>query len=258
MNKLTIAFITYNVLLILRGTRTAQMLVGILIVTAAFILSAIIPLTTVNWVMNKFYSSFIILLFILFQEDIRHMLSRMGKKSILSSSDIISSNKMLDEITRSTANLASRKIGALIVIERNIILNRYIEVGTTTDARVSSQLLTCIFHPTSPIHDGAVIIQQGRISSAGCFLPLTNTENLDPKWGTRHRAAIGISEETDALVVLVSEERGTISLIVEGQVSRALEPEALRDSLKELIIDEDVLSEEKKMLAQQVKEGSKS
>ena len=134
--------------------------------------------------------------------------------------------------------LANKRIGALVVIERNIILSRYVEVGTLLDARVSKELLLSVFHPSSPIHDGAAIIQRGRISAAGCFLPLTRDENLDANWGTRHRAAIGISQETDAIVVLVSEEGASISLVVEGKVSRKMEPKDLRKSLTDLLAEE--------------------
>lgn len=244
---LIIAFIVYHILLLIRGTRAAQMLTGILIVVAAFLLSSIVPLTTLNWVMNKFYSSFIIILIILFQDDIRHVLSRMGKKSFIPGSDNLSSGQILDEITRAAASLATKRIGALMVLERNIILSRYVEVGTLLDARVSKELLMSIFHPSSPIHDGAAIIQRGRISAAGCFLPLTRDENLDPNWGTRHRAAIGISQETDALVVLVSEEGASISLVADGKISRKMDPKDLRNSLKELLADDqDYLEGEKK------------
>jgi diadenylate cyclase len=234
---LIIAFIIYHILLLIRGTRAAQMLTGILIVIATFLLSSIVPLTTLNWVMNKFYSSFIIIIIILFQDDIRHVLSRMGKKSFIPGTDSLSSSQILDEITRAAAALATKRIGALIVIERNILLSRYVEVGTLLDARVSKELLLALFHPSSPVHDGAAIVQRGRISAAGCFLPLTRDENLDPNWGTRHRAAIGISQETDALVVLVSEEGASISLVVDGKISRRMEPKDLRKSLTELLAE---------------------
>jgi diadenylate cyclase len=233
-----ISFIIYHILLLIRGTRAAQMLTGILIVVLTFLLSSIVPLTTLNWVMNKFYSSFIIILIILFQDDIRRVLSKMGKKSFMPGSDNLSSAQILDEIVRSAASLASKRTGALIVFERNIILSRYVEIGTQVDGRVSKELLVAIFHPSSPIHDGAVIIQRGRIAAAGCFLPLTRDENLDPNWGTRHRAAIGISQETDAVVVLVSEEGASISLVVEGKVSRKMDPRDLRKSLKELLAEQ--------------------
>ena len=242
---LIIAYIIYHILLLIRGTRAAQMLTGILIVIAAFLLSSIVPLTTLNWVMNKFYSSFIIILIILFQDDIRHVLSRMGKKSFIPGTDNLSSAQIMDEITRTATALANKKIGALIVLERNILLSRYIEVGTLIDGRVSKELIMALFHPSSPVHDGAVIIQRGRISAAGCFLPITRDENLEAHWGTRHRAAIGISQETDAIVVLVSEEGASTSLVVEGKVSRKMEAKDLRKALKDLLTEHDEETEEK-------------
>lgn len=232
-----IAFIIYHILLLIRGTRAAQMLTGILIVVAAFLLSSIVPLTTLNWVMNKFYSSFIIILIIIFQDDIRHVLSRMGKKSFIPVNESTSSTHILDEIARAAMALASKRTGALIVLERNIILSRYVDVGVLVDSRVSKELLMSVFLPTSPIHDGAVIIQRGRLSAAGCFLPLTREEGLDPNMGTRHRAAIGISQETDAVVVLVSEETASVSVVVDGRLKRQRDAREIRENLMQLVAD---------------------
>lgn len=233
-----IAVVLYHILLLVRGTRTAQMLAGVTVIAAAFLASSAVPLTTVNWVMNKFYSSIIIILIIIFQDDVRHALSRIGRKSLISSNETISSHHILDEITRATTELAKKRIGSLIVMERNIILSRYIDIGTLVDSKISKELLVSLFHPSSPLHDGAVIIQQGRISAAGCFLPLTREENLTKNWGTRHRAAIGISQETDAIVILVSEETGRTSLVVDGTVKTVLEKEELRRQLLKLLVDE--------------------
>jgi len=231
-----IAVIIYQLLILIRGTRAAQMVTGILfIVTAMFFITRLYPLTTLKWLMDKFYSSIIIILVVIFQEDIRRVLSRVGNKSFLPSNDNVSSMQMLDEITRAAAALATKRIGALVVIERNIILSRYVDVGILVDAKVSKEILLSIFHPTSPIHDGAVIVQQGRLVAAGCFLPLAREENIDPNMGTRHRAAIGISQETDAIVVLVSEEGGSIALVVDGKVSRGLEAKELRKALRNLL-----------------------
>ncbi|NDE15684.1 TIGR00159 family protein [bacterium] len=238
-----IAFIIYQALLLIRGTRAAQILTGILFVVATFLLSSIVPLTTLNWVMNKFYSSFIIILIILFQDDIRHVLSRMGKKSFIPGADRVASHHVLDEIVRAATSMASKRIGGLIVLERNIILGRYVDVGVLIDARISKELLVSIFHPSSPIHDGAVIIQRGRVAAAGCFLPLTREENLDPNMGTRHRAAIGISQETDAIVVIVSEEVGSVAIVAEGKVSRRLDARQLREQLNELLMGEEEFSD---------------
>jgi diadenylate cyclase len=229
-----IAMIIYRLLLLIRGTRAMQMVLGILMTIGfAFFISQVYPLTTLKWLMDKFYSSIIIIIVILFQEDIRRVLSRMGKKTVFPTHEQASSRQVLDDIARAATGLAGKKIGALIVIERNIILSRYVDIGVLIDARISKELLVSVFHPTSPIHDGAVIIQQGRIAAAGCFLPLTRDEDVDPNFGTRHRAAIGISQETDALALAVSEETSTISLMVDGKVSRNLDGKELRRLLKE-------------------------
>ncbi|MBI2603260.1 MAG: TIGR00159 family protein [Deltaproteobacteria bacterium] len=236
LDILLIAAIVYQVLVLIRGTRTAQMLTGILVVILAFQASSFVPLTTFNWLMSKFYSSIVLIIIILFQDDIRNALSRIGKKSILSSTEAIVSHYVLDELTRAAFALASRKIGALLVIERNIILSRYVEIGIPLDSKMSKEIILSIFNTYSPIHDGAVIIRQGRIAAAGCFLPLTREENLKPEMGTRHRAAIGISQETDAIVILVSEEKGTVSLVIEGKVAVAPDPAQLRKSLRKQLI----------------------
>jgi len=233
---LIIATILYNLLVLMRGTRAMQMISGLAIIFGTiFVFTQFYPLNTLKWMMNKLYPSFIVVLVVLFQDDIRRVLSGMGKKSFLASGENISSKALLDEITRAASALAAQRIGALITIERNIILSRYVEVGILLDARVSKELLQAIFHPTSPIHDGSIIIQQGRISAAGCFLPLTRNDDVDPNLGTRHRAAIGITQETDALVVLVSEEGASIALVVDGKVSRGLSPKELRKALRNLL-----------------------
>ncbi len=233
---LIIAAIIYRLLLLIRGTRAMQMVIGILMLLGiAFVVSQVYPLTTLKWAMNKFYSSIIIILVIIFQEDIRRVLSRVGKKSFLQGTDNSSSQMVMDELVRTASSLSSNKVGGLIVIERNIILTRYVDMGALLDARISRELLLAVFNPTSPIHDGAVIVQRGRLAAAGCFLPLTRDENIDPNFGTRHRAAIGISQETDALVIVVSEETGAISLVADGIVSRDLDTKELRKALRNML-----------------------
>ncbi len=231
-----ITFLIYQVLILIRGTRTAQMLTGILIVILGFQASSLVPLTAFNWLMSKFYSSIVLIIIILFQDDIRNALSRIGKKPMLSNAEAMASHYLLDELTRSAFSLASKKIGALIVVERNIILSRYIDVGISLDAKISKELLMAIFEHHSPIHDGSVMIRQGRIAAAGCFLPLTRMENVKPEMGTRHRAAIGISQETDALVILVSEEQGTVSIVSEGNIYLMQEAAQLRKLLRKYLL----------------------
>lgn len=238
LDILLIAVFFYYVLLLVKGTRTAQMLTGVLVVVLVFFVSSIVPLTTVNWVMNKFYSSIILILVILFQDDVRHALSKIGKRSFMAGNEHVSSLHILDEVTRAAVALAKNRVGALIVMERNIILSRYVDIGTLVDARISKELLLSIFHTSSPLHDGAVIIQQGRVSAAGCFLPLTREDNLTKDWGTRHRAAIGISQETDAVVILVSEEKGEVSLVYDGTVMPLTDKEEIRKLLQRHLVDE--------------------
>lgn len=235
---LLISVVIYHILLLIKGTKTAQTLSGILILLAVYLASSIFPLTTLNWVMNKFYSSIILILVILFQEDIRHALSRIGKKSLIQTTESLSSHQVLEEIIRAAMSLGAKNIGALIVLERNIILGRYIDIGTLIEAKISKEILLSIFHPSSPIHDGAVIIQQGRLIAAGCFLPLTRENNLEQHMGTRHRAAIGISQETDAVVVLVSEERGTVSIAVDGKLNLCNDDSELRKGLLRHLVEE--------------------
>ena len=171
---------------------------------------------------------------VIFQNDIRRALTQVGAGRSFSGEERIAQGQVLEEVVRSAVLLASKRIGALLVFERDVNLNEYIEVGTRIEARVSRELLQSVFLPVSPIHDGAVIIQQGRVTAAGCFLPLTANPNVSKTLGTRHRAAIGLTEETDAVVVVVSEEEGKISLVREGRIIRDLDAGTLRSTLQQL------------------------
>jgi diadenylate cyclase len=243
-----LAMIIYQLLLLIRGTRAAQILIGILLVLGIYVLSNVFPLTTVNWMMNKFYSSFIIILIIIFQDDIRYVLSSMGKRNIFADPDASDSMLTIDEITRAAVSLSAKRIGALIVLERGILLRRYIDAGVSLDARVSKEILLAIFHPSSPIHDGAIILQHGRIAAAGCFLPLTRDEKVDANLGTRHRAALGISEETDALVIIVSEEGASMALVENGKIIRKPDGKSLRDALAERLLSKDKVTQKNRAL----------
>ncbi|MCX6116790.1 MAG: diadenylate cyclase CdaA [Proteobacteria bacterium] len=239
LDILIIAVLVYHGLLLLRGTRAAQMLTGILLLAALASMSSLLPFTTLHWLMSRLYPSFLLIIIIIFQDDIRHMLSTVGRRPLLTGSEMVSSGFILDEISRAAAALAAKRIGALIVIERDILMTRYVEVGITIDAKVSKELLLSIFHPSSPIHDGAVVIQRGRVAAAGCFLPLTRDENVDSNLGTRHRAAIGISQESDAVVVIVSEEGASTAVVIDGQVKRMKDQKGLREFLGSLLTIED-------------------
>ena len=181
-------------------------------------------------------SSIIIIIIVIFQHDIRRALIQVGRPQFFSGAEKAEKVYEIEEVVKTSFSLGQKEIGAIMVLERNVGLRDYIEVGREIDAKVSNELLIAIFHPSSPIHDGAVIIHGGRITSASCYLPLTANTHVSKSLGTRHRAAIGLTEETDAVVVVVSEEKGVVSLIVEGVIRQALEPPDLRESLQRLFV----------------------
>jgi uncharacterized protein (TIGR00159 family) len=228
----------YWIIHLIRGTRAVQMLVGLVVIFLAYLASQSLELYTLNWVLDNFLSSILLVIVVLFQNDIRRALTEVGRGSLFNVRTRAAYGPILEELTRAAADLAARRAGALIVLEREVGLNEYIEVGTRVDARVSKELLCSIFSPPSPIHDGAVVIQRGRLSAAGCFLPLTTEPNVSKALGTRHRAAIGLTEETDAAVVVVSEEEGTIGLVREGRILRNLDANALLAALQQLFTHE--------------------
>lgn len=233
LDILLLSVVIYNILKLVKKTRSSQVIVGVGIVVVVVLASSAVPLIAIHWLFQKFYSSILLILVILFQEEIRLALSKIGNRP---ASRVGKASSFADagvhEVSRVAFDLAKKKVGALLVMERNIILNRYLDVGISVDSKISKELLMAIFHPTSPIHDGAVMIQKGRIAAAGCFLPLTKTKNLQQEYGTRHRAAIGISEETDAVVVVVSEEKGTVLLVMDGSVVLQSDAEMLQIALK--------------------------
>ena len=231
-------YLFYRMMLLIRGTRALQMLFGIFLVLALFVVSQedYINLTTVNWILDKFVASFIVILIILFQPDIRRALSEFGKAKLFRGSSRRGVSSVLGEVVKAAARLSTKRIGALIVLERNADLSMYSEEAVQLDAKVTADMIFSIFIPSfeNPLHDGAVMIRNGRISHAGCFLPLTDSPKVDKTLGTRHRAAIGLTEGTDAAVVVVSEESGTISLAVGGALKRGLDVNALREELMRL------------------------
>jgi len=230
-------YLVYRMMLLIRGTRAVQMLVGIFFVLALFVVSQedLLNLTTMNWVLDKFVSSFIVILIVLFQPDIRRALSEMGKNPLFLAGGRKRGPTIYDEIIRATTRLASKHIGAIIVLEREAELSPFTEDAHEVDAKVTAGTLFSLFIPSyeNPLHDGAVIIRKGRISHAGCFLPLTENPRVDKHLGTRHRAAIGLTEGTDAVVIVVSEESGVISLANQGEMKRGLDSASLRDELME-------------------------
>jgi len=231
---LLVAFIFYWIILLIKGTIALRLLVGLAGLFLCYFFSQLLGLQTLYWILNSFFGAILIVLVIIFQHDIRRALSVVGRNTFLKESGEVVS-ELVEELATASDILARKKIGALIVLEREVEVENHLEVGTQIDAKVTSELLTSIFLPYSPIHDGAVIIQKEKLTKAGCFLPLSRNPELCKTLGTRHRAAIGLSELTDAVVLIVSEETGAVSLACDGKITRAIDPNTLRKMLKKLV-----------------------
>ncbi|HMK43643.1 MAG TPA: diadenylate cyclase CdaA [Dissulfurispiraceae bacterium] len=229
-----VSIILYQVFLIIKGTRAARMLVGVGFLLIISFFAKYFQLSTLDWILQSFWSQVVIVLIIVFQQEIRRTLAHMGATSFFQNFTSAEELKSLEEIVRAAVACANRKIGALLVIERDVSLNDYVEVGTPLDAKVNKDLLLSIFHPTSPIHDGAVIIRGNRVVAAGCFLPIKLGTEMSKSLGTRHRAGFGLTEETDAVAIIVSEETGQISLAMNGEMQSHIDMGALRDILTDL------------------------
>lgn len=230
-----VAFIVYRVLLLIRGTRAVQMLTGLGILGIAFFFSSALELFTTHWLLSYFFDYLILIVIVLFQDDLRRALTHVGKNPFFSTASAVEAREMVEEIARAATRLAKERVGALIVLERETGLKNFIDTGSPLDAKVKSELLYSVFVPTSPIHDGAVIIANGRIAAAGCFLPLAKDPNIDKRYGTRHRAALGLTEDTDAIVLLVSEEAGAAHLVKNGKLIMNLNEDEIRQSLVALL-----------------------
>ncbi|MBI1860825.1 MAG: TIGR00159 family protein [Deltaproteobacteria bacterium] len=228
---LIVSFIIYRVLLLIRGTRAVQMLTGFGIVLILYYASERLGFHTLHTILIEFFNNFILIIIIVFQEEIRKALAQVGRNPFFTSTNTIEEVAIVEELCTAAVVLARGRIGALIVIERETGLKNYIEAGTALDAKVTSDLIVSIFHPDSPIHDGAIIIRNARISSAGCLLPISRDPAIQKEFGTRHRAALGLTHETDAVVIVVSEERGEISLAHHGTMVRDLDGAKLRTQL---------------------------
>lgn len=224
-----VAFVIYRLLVLIQGTRALQILVGLGVLIGVFLLSNVVGLYTLNWILSTFLGSLILVVVVLFQPEIRRTLARVARNPFATGT--IEGVEFVEELVRSLTALTNRRIGALIVLERETGLNEYVEEGVQLDAAVSRELIVSIFLPSSPIHDGAVIIRGGRLIAAGCFFPLARDVEIDKDLGTRHRAGIGVSQETDALVLIVSEEKAQVSLAVEGRITSNVSNEQLLDML---------------------------
>jgi diadenylate cyclase len=232
---LLVAFVIYEFLVLIRGTRAAPMLVGVGVIAFAIYVAHVGELRTVNWLVNTLLPYSVFALIVVFAAEIRHALAKIGRGLASARASQSAAAESYDDIVLAGNLFSQNQTGALMVIEREIGLRTYIESGVPLDARLSYDLLATIFRPSAPLHDGAVIIQKDRIAAATCFLPLSMNPVLSTQLGTRHRAAIGITEETDAIAVVVSEETGSISLAVAGNIERDMSAEQLRERLSELL-----------------------
>jgi len=233
-----VAYLLYRLLLLIRETRAEQVLKGLAILLFATWLSGILRFNAIHMILRNTAELGVIALLIVFQPELRRALEKIGRGSIIDKAMFMQAEKdkkaMFEEIVKAVQKLAKSKLGALIVIERKTGLNDVVETGVKIDAKVTEELLENIFIPNTPLHDGAVIIRDDRIAAAGCFLPLTENPNTGKQLGTRHRAALGISELSDSLSLVVSEETSVISLAVDGKLIRHLEPKTLMDMLEKL------------------------
>lgn len=231
-----ITFLIYRLLQILRGTRAMQMVTGLAVIMAAFVLSRALGLFTLNWILDNFLGSIILVIIVIFQSDIRRALTQVGTAPLFGAERMVQRrDDIIEDIVQAAMALAAKRYGALIVLQREVALNEYMEIGTRLDARVSRELMESVFQPHSPIHDGALVIQRGRVTAARCVLPLSTNPNLRKTWGTRHRAAIGVTEETDAVAIVISEQEATVALVVGGNVTENIDSTRLRSALRELV-----------------------
>jgi diadenylate cyclase len=233
-----VAVVVYRILVMFRGTRAVQMLIGLSCLVAGSLLARRLELYSTQWILDNFWSFWVIALVVLFQPELRRALARVGEGRVVSKILGVSRAErahVIDEIIDAVESLTARRIGALVVIERSAGLRQYAELGVAVDGLVSADLLVSVFLPYSPLHDGAVFVQGSRIVAAGCFLPLSRNLQIARSLGTRHRAALGISEETDAVALAVSEESGRVTIAVGGHIESLRDLAALRSRLHELI-----------------------
>jgi uncharacterized protein (TIGR00159 family) len=232
---LILAYLIYQLVLLIKGTRAVQMMTGIVIIISAYFVTGVLQLTTVQRFLGYLLYWIPFAVIVIFQNTIRRALSRFGRNPFSRLLSRPQSEAFINELVLASTSLSSRKIGGLIIVEREQGLRNYIETGVWVDALLSYDLILSIFAPGSPLHDGAIVLQEGRIRAASCFLPLTAHPMLSKEFGTRHRAAIGISEETDAVAIVISEERGTVSIAFEGRIIEDVDAIHLRDLLKDYL-----------------------
>ena len=237
LDVLIVSGVIYEELKLIRGTRAVQMALGSALLIVLFYLSQLVPLQTINWLLRNLLVYVAFAAIVIFQSDIRRALAHFGRapffRYFLRSE---TGDETLEEIVVAATMLSNHKTGAIIVLEREIGLRNFVESGIPLDAALTYDLLLAIFQPGSPMHDGAVIVQEGRIAAAACFLPLTVNPRLSRDLGSRHRAAIGLTEECDAVAIAVSEETGRVSLALDGDIERDLDADRLRARLESLVL----------------------
>jgi diadenylate cyclase len=220
-------YFIYMALYFVKGTRTEQLIKGLVVIGLVFVLAQQLKLDAITWVLTRLFPISVIALVVIFQPELRRGLTRLGQLGV-HQEDI----EVIEEIAEAVLELSKKRSGAIIAIERKVGLKSYIETGTAIDSKVTKELILSLFVPQGPLHDGAAIIQGNRVAAAGCLLPLTQEANLSKSLGTRHRAAIGLSEETDAVCIVVSEETGSVSMSSGGKIRRGLEGENITAMLK--------------------------
>ncbi len=230
LDILVVGFLIHKAMTIIKGTRSVQMLLGLMVLIVVYFMAIALDLAAMQWLLNTFLSSLLLIVIIVFQSDIRRALTQVGKSPFRVGREM--AEKDIDEIIRAVFYLSKRRIGALIVLERETGLRDYIESGIDLQAKLSKELLISIFMPVSPLHDGGVILSEGHIETAGAILPLTQNPYVNKKYGTRHRAAIGLSEETDAVILVVSEETQEISLVRHGALTTMSDEMTLANGLR--------------------------
>ena len=239
LDILIVFYIIYRILLLIKGTRAVQMLIGLLAIIIGFFASKqeFLNLPTLNWLLDTFLSFFFLIIIVIFQDDIRRVLSQMGQTSLFSGlSTGMAETQIIEEIVKASVQLSDSRTGAIIAIQREAELSKYAGSGTILNARLTKELLASVFvaEKGNPLHDGAVLIQGDRVLAAGCILNLTDADLKEKSLGTRHRAAIGLSQETDAAIVVVSEETGTISVAFKSDLVRGLDATELRELLQRI------------------------
>jgi len=236
LDVVLVAVVIYNLLLLIRGTRAVQIILGILFLVGVYYLARLGDLLTLQTTLENFFSFLPFAIIVLFQDEIRRALAQFGSKPVWNVGQPEQVDSVFNEIVLAATALSNRRIGALVVIERQEGLKNFVENGIVMDSVVSFDLLMNVFNPFTPLHDGAVIVQGDRIAAAACFLPLTQRAEVSKEFGTRHRAALGITEETDAVAVVVSEETGQISIASHGEIEQDLDSNTLRNTLYKLLV----------------------